>query len=121
MDSIQLALQLLLLQALTAFMGKRVILNHRQEASTRALPQQCISQPRLMPGAARWQPRGSLPPKCLQGQEEACIWKEATSGERGAKDKKNITDVFESLNKHLQIKEHRAKVANSSGKGKQRW
>jgi len=59
-------------------------------------------------------------PKCLQRQEEACIWKEATSGERGTKDK-NITDVFESLNKHLQIKERGAKVVNSYVKGKQRW
>lgn len=41
-----------------------------------------------MPGVAWWQPRSPLPPECLQRQEEACIWKEATSGEKGAEDKK---------------------------------
>lgn len=34
---------------------------------------------------------------------------------------KNMTDVFEPLNKHLQIKEQTAKVGNSSGNGKLGW
>lgn len=57
----------------------------------------------------------------MQRQEEARIWKEATSGERGTEDKKNIIDVFKPLNKHLQIKEQTAEVGNSSGNGKLGW